>query len=142
MDQYVAKLHILLIAGGILAASIGLALAIHIQTPEAVDGGPISETALLIVYETDHCPACDTFREQAGRAYRKSDLQDKAPLIYRPIESARKPAPYRLKGPVNNGLTAVLFDRYGREVARFDAPVSNAPQLIGDVGRFIKRALR
>ncbi len=100
VDHYVARLPVLIIASGILLASAGLALALYLQTPEPVEGGPISDTATLIVYEGDDCPPCETFRETGGRAYRRDAIQAQAPLIYRPLEASIKSGAYRLKGPV------------------------------------------
>jgi hypothetical protein len=142
IDRYVDRLHILLIAGGVSVISASLALAIHMQTPEAVAGGPISDSATLIVYEGDNCDACEDFRNKVGRTYRSAEVQSKAPLLYRPLEASHKVGNYRLKGPVHEGPVAVLFDRYGREVVRFDANPHEPQAFVSNVERYIKRAMR
>ncbi len=144
IDRYVDRLHILLIAGGVSLVSVSLALAIHLQTPEHVEGGPISDTATLVVYEKDDCEPCEAFRAEGGRAYRSSTMQSKAPLIYRSAEGSAKPGSYRLKSAVQDvdGPVAVLFDRHGREVTRFVGASCKAQYLESSVAGYIRRALR
>ena len=144
IERYVERLHILLIAGVVSLASMSLALAIHLQSPEHVEGGPISDTATLVVYEPDDCDGCDEFRASGGRSYSNSAVQSKAPLIYRRAEGSAKGSSYRLKSAVHDitGPVAVLFDRHGREVARFAGAACKPQQLASGVEGYIRRALR
>ena len=144
IERYVDRLHILLIAGCVSLVSVSLALAIHLQAPEHVEGGPISDTATLVVYEKDDCDGCEEFRANSGRSYRNSAVQSKAPLIYRSAEGSTKAGSYRLKSAVHDisGPVAVLFDRHGREVTRFVGAACKPQQLESGVEGYIRRALR
>lgn len=118
--RYLRHLPYLLGAMTFLVCSAFLASALlHIRHSRPTTP-PLFDTAQVVVFEKGVCEQCDQFRAQIGRPHQGSELGAKAPLRYYDVTDSAPPKTYTLARGIDAGLTAVVFDIFGREQTRVD----------------------
>jgi hypothetical protein len=118
--RYLRHLPYLLGALTFLVCSVFLASAMLHTRQSRPTTPPIFDTAQVVVFEKGVCADCDRFRDQIGRPHQNSDLGAKAPLRYYDVTDSSPPKIYALARGIDAGLTAVVFDIFGREQTRVD----------------------
>jgi hypothetical protein len=117
-EKYLERLPQLLLAAGLCVVSVILATLVYVSRAPRPDSPPIAMTASVVVFETADCGKCDDFRNLIGRRHTKSELNVKVPLRYYDVTDSQPPKRYKLSFGIGHAPTAVVFDVYGREVAR------------------------
>jgi hypothetical protein len=117
-EKYLDKLPMLLLAVGLLATAVGLAALVYVTRVDRPTGPPVAHSASVVVFETADCLKCDDFRKQFGKPHTVGPLSAKVPLRYYDVTDGQPPRKYKLSGEIGYAPTAVVFDIYGREVAR------------------------
>ena len=91
---------------------------IFAPTTEAEDiPAPLSETATLLVVETESCGWCKRFRRDVAPTYPQSRNGSLAPLRYVHVRDV-KSSGYRLSSSVRSVPTFIVVDQRGHEVDR------------------------
>ena len=115
------QLRVLLGAAAVAVVSAALGGLAYLNKPLAPEGDPVFGSPQLVIFETESCGWCDTFRHNTARTYEKSEFAEKAPIKYLSIDDGPPPKRYRLDGGVR-GPMVVMFDQYGRELGRMASP--------------------
>ncbi len=117
-EKYLSRLPFILLAVGLLVTAVGLAALVYLSRGERPLGPPSDVSASVVVFETADCEKCDDFRKQFGKPHSKGPLSTKVPLRYYDVSDGQPPKRYKLNQEIGYAPTAVVFDIYGREVAR------------------------
>ncbi len=113
------NLQILLGAGTLAVVSSLLGVLAWVHRPLPPDGEPVLGSAQLVMFETEKCDWCDKFRRKTARDYLSSEYASQAPIMYMSVDDGPPPKRYRLSS-FSRSPMLVLFDQYGRELARLD----------------------
>jgi hypothetical protein len=138
-ERHVSRLPYFIGAGLCMLASVGLALAIKFKEPLPEASERISDTGTLLVVMRDGCGWCDRFQEELGPKYRRSELQNRAPLRYIDAGDVMGVASYKLRGPVYGTPTLVILDTFGREVGRYPGYPGTMANLNSQVETLLRR---
>jgi hypothetical protein len=117
-EKYLDRLPHILLAVGLLATAVALAALVHLSRGQRPAGPPVASTASVVVFETADCLQCDDFRKLIGKPHTSGTLSAKVPLKYYDVTDGQPPKRYKLNDGIGHAPTAVVFDVYGREVAR------------------------
>lgn len=137
--KYLKQLPHILGALTIFAVTAMLSLALLSVRWSRPDTPPINDAPVLVVFEGRGCKDCATFRRTIGNGYSATATAEMVPLRY--YDSSDGDAPprrYGIKGRVNSGLNAVVFDVYGREAARW----SGLPDSVESFEAFVRPHVR
>ncbi len=113
------NLTFLLGAATLSVICAGLGGLAYLARPLPPDGDPILGTAQLVMFETDLCSWCEQFRRKTARQYQSTDYAQRAPLRFMSVDDGPPPKRYRLTS-FRPAPMLVLFDEYGRELARLE----------------------
>lgn len=119
-EKYLGQLPLILGAIVLFVVAAAMAGAMFYTRMARPTTPPVSQTATVIVFETLDCDACDDFRRTVGRAYRTSTTGGKAPMRYYDVTDGQPPTRFGLRGEIWTSPTVVVFDVFGREVARIN----------------------
>jgi hypothetical protein len=128
-QKYLKTLPLILGVTTGLVVALVLAWAVYVQRAGRPTTAPLNASATVVVFETADCALCEAFRSKIGKPYRSSAFSSDAPLRFYDITDGPPPKRYQIAGEIWDIPTAVVFDVYGREVAR----VRGVPD---DLGRF------
>lgn len=119
--KYLKQLPHILGALTVLAVVAVLSVAMLSVRWSRPETAPKFDSAVLVVFEGVGCDDdCSTFRRTIARAYAATSTAELVPLRYFDSTDGDPPARrYAVSGRVSKGLTAVVFDVYGREAARW-----------------------
>lgn len=137
-EGHLRNLPAIYVALGIAVASGVLALAVVAHRGDKPDGPPVSSYASIVVFESDHCPRCETFRDMVTRPYLQSEISSKVPLKYYDITDGPPPRRWQLRSEIGGTPTAVAFDIFNRETARH----SGVPVSVDDIISMAQTAAR
>jgi hypothetical protein len=140
--KYVKQLPHILGAITLCVVSILLALSLFAVRASRPVAAPISDGPVLVVFERGEggeCNDCYKFRKTIGRDYSNTATASLVPLRYYDIsDDSPPPRRYGLAGGVGVGPTAVVFDVFGREAARW----AGLPGSVDAFESFVKPHLR
>ncbi len=117
-EKYLDRLPYILGAIGLLATAIALAALVYITRGQRPSGPPVTTTANIVVFESADCLRCDDFRKMIGKPHSTGSLGAKVPIKYFDVTDGQPPKRYKLNDEIGYTPTAVVFDVFGREVAR------------------------
>lgn len=137
-EKYVSSLPMLLGAVLLFVASSALAFAVYAHKGTRPDGGPLYDTASIVVFEKSNCDRCDQLRAGVAKKYLASEMAGKASLRYFDITDGPPPRRFKLKRDVTDAPTIVVFDIYGREETRY----SGVPDTVADLEKLAYYAVR
>lgn len=113
------QLRIILGAGALAVVSSILGVLAWLHKPLAPDGEPVLGSPQLVMFETDKCGWCEKFRRKIARDYQSTECASRAPLKFMSVDDGPPPKRYRLASFAPSPML-VLFDQYGRELARLE----------------------
>jgi thioredoxin-related protein len=117
-EKYLDRLPHILLAVGLLATAVALATLVYLSRAVRPTSKPVATTASVVVFETASCLKCEDFRKQIGKPHNLGSLSAKVPLKYFDVTDEQPPKRFKITGDIDEAPTAVVFDIYGREVAR------------------------
>lgn len=100
---------------------------------------PTSETATLLVVETESCGWCKRFRRDVAPTYPESGYAHRAPLRFVLLQDLNSTG-YRMTSSVRAVPTFILIDREGREVDRLRGYPGGGKAFYGALDRMLARA--
>jgi hypothetical protein len=139
--KYLAQLPYILGAASLFVVTCVLVGSMYLSRLSRPTTPPMYDSARVVVFEGGDCGACDGFRKTIGRPHQKSELGGKVPLSYYDVSDGQPPKRFQLAGAVGGGLTAVVFDVYGREVARM-GPQASLEGFQSNLVPHVRRAVR
>lgn len=113
------NLRIILGAGTLAVVCSLLGVLAWLHRPLAPDGEAVLGSPQFVMFETDKCAWCEKFRRQTARDYQATEYASHAPLKYMSVDDGPPPKRYRLSS-FSRSPMLVLFDQYGRELARLE----------------------
>jgi hypothetical protein len=119
-EKYVGTLPFILGAGVLLVVSLLLAFAVYAEKSGRPAGGPLYDSAFMMVFERADCAKCDEFRATVAKKYLAGPFAGKVGMKYFDVTDGQPPKRYKLKSHVAGSPTIVVFDVYGREEKRYD----------------------
>jgi hypothetical protein len=131
------NLRLLLGAGTLAVVSSLLGVLAWVHKPLPPDGDPVLGSPQLVMFETDKCGWCENFRRKAAREYLSTEASSRAPLKYMSVDDGPPPKRYRLDS-FSRSPMLVLFDQYGRELARLVKEPANGEALESMVRRNLR----
>ncbi len=117
-EKYLDRLPHILMATGLFASALALAGLVYLTKAKRPETPPVARTASVVVFESAECEKCDDFRKLIGKPHSASSLSAKVPLSYYDVTDGQPPKRFKLTGEIGYTPAAVVFDVYGREVAR------------------------
>lgn len=130
-------LRIILGAGTLAVVCSLLGLLAWLNRPLPPDGEAVLGTPQLVMFETDKCGWCENFRRGTARDYETTEYASHAPLRFMSIDDGPPPKRYRLSS-FSPSPMLVLFDQYGRELARMEKEPANCEALEAMVRRNLR----
>lgn len=137
-QKYLKQLPHILGAITIFVVTTALAVSLFWIRASRPTTQPINSNAVLVVFEGGNCEDCVTFRRTIGRAYAGTPTGELIPIRYYDVSGGPPPKRYGIAGDLGDGPTAVVFDIYGRESARW----AGLPTSIEKFENFVKPHLR
>lgn len=113
------NLRLILAAGSLAVVCSLLGALAWLHKPLAPDGEPVLGSPQLVMFETEKCGWCEKFRRKTARDYQSTEYASLAPLKYMSVDDGPPPKRYRLSS-FSASPMLVLFDQYGRELARIE----------------------
>lgn len=147
MSEAVSEAHLrnlpaIYAALGVAVASGVLALAVIAHRGDAPEGAPISNQGSIVVFESDKCPNCETFRDVVSRPYQLSGIAAKVSLKYFDVTDGPPPRRWQLRSEISHTPTAVSFDIFNREIGRITGVPSSVDDIVNLAAAAARRAER
>lgn len=137
--EYDRRLRMILGAASLAVVSLILVGLAFLHRPLPPDGEAVLGTPQFVVFETESCSWCQNFRRKAAREYQGTDYANRAPLRFMSVDDGPPPARYRLNSFSPTPML-VLFDKYGRELARMEKEPANSEVLESLVRRNLRKS--